>query len=128
MRRKKRFFIGGVIIFLAIGYLAFTGLKSSATYYFTVTELMGQGVSIYNETVRVDGQVVPGSIEQAAGQVLTFTIADGANSLKVHYQGAVPDTFKAGADIVAEGKLDANGVFEADTLMAKCASKYEPQL
>ena len=128
MLRKKRFLVGGIVVFLAIGYLVFMGFQDSTTYYYTVSELMEQGSSICDENVRVKGQVAPGSVEQeAAGRILRFAIIDGENSLSVTYQGAVPDTFKAGAEVVIEGQFNSNGIFQAHTLMPKCPSRYEPQ-
>ena len=124
----KKFLIGGITVFLAIGYLVFMGFQDSTTYYYTVSELMEQGSSIYDENVRVKGQVAPGSVEQeAAGRILRFSIIDGEESLSVTYQGAVPDTFKAGAEVVIEGQFNSNGIFQAHTLMPKCPSRYEPQ-
>jgi len=126
--RKKRFLIGGIIVFLAIGYLVFMGFQGSVTYYYTVSELMEQGSSIYDENVRVKGQVAPGSVEQeATGRILRFTIIDGEESLSVTYQGAVPDTFKVGAEVIVEGQFNSDGIFQAHTLMPKCPSRYVPQ-
>jgi len=126
--RKKKFLIGGIIVFLAIGYLGFIGFQSSATYYYTVSELMEQGSSIYGENVRVKGQVAPGSVEQeAAGHGLKFVIIEGEKSLPVAYQGVVPDTFKVGTEVVVEGQLNSAGVFQAHTLMPQCPSRYVPQ-
>ena len=128
MLRKKRFLIGGITVFLAIGYLVFMGFQDSVTYYYTVSELMEQGSSIYDENVRVKGQVAPGSVEQeATGRILRFTIIDGKESLSVTYQGAVPDTFKVGAEVIVEGQFNSNGIFQAHTLMPKCPSRYVPQ-
>ena len=131
MLKKKKFLIGGIIIVLAIGYLSFMGISSSATYYYEVSELMEQGSSIYGENVRVNGQVVPGSMEQESGSfILRFTIVDveGEASLPVVYQGVVPDTFKVGNAVVVEGEIDPDGVFQAHILMPKCPSKYEPEI
>ena len=131
MLRKKRFLIGGIIVFLAIGYLGFIGFQSSATYYYTVSELMEQGSSIYGENVRVNGQVAPGSVEQEAqGTILRFTITDVEveQNLPVVYQGVVPDTFKVGNEVVVEGYLNSDGIFQANTLVAKCPSKYVPSI
>ena len=128
MLRKKRFLIGGIIIFLAIGYLGYIGFQSSATYYYTISELTEQESSIYGENVRVKGQVAPGSVEQeAVGRELKFTIIDGEESLPVVYRGVIPDTFKVGNEVVIEGQLNSAGIFQAYTLMAKCPSKYVPQ-
>ncbi len=130
MLRKKRFLIGGIVIFLAIGYLGFMGFQGSATYYYTVSELMERGSLIYGENVRVDGEVAPGSVEQEAqGTILRFTITDieGEESLPVIYQGVVPDTFKVGNEVVIEGQLNSDGIFQANTILAKCPSRYVPE-
>ena len=129
MLRKKRFLIGGIIVFLAIGYLGFMGFQSSATYYYTVSELMEQGGSIYGENVQVNGQVTPGSVEQEPGSlILRFSISeDGEESLPVVYHGVVPDTFKVGSDVVVEGHLNSAGIFQANTILTKCPSKYVPE-
>ena len=127
MLRKKRFLIGGIIIFLAIGYLGYIGFQSSATYYYTVSELIEQGSSIYDENVRVNGQVAPGSVQQkSVGRTLRFTITDGEESLPVVYQGVVPDAFKVGNDVVVEGRLNSDSIFQANTILVKCPSKYVP--
>ena len=128
MLRKKKFLIGGLIVFLAIGYLGFLGFQSSATYYYTISELAEQGSAIYDENVRVKGQVAPGSVEQGAtGNTLKFTVTEGGASLPVTYQGVVPDTFRVATEIVIEGQLNSTGIFQAHTLMPKCPSKYVPQ-
>ena len=125
--RRKRFIIGGFIVFLAIGYLAYMGFMGSATYYYTVSELVAQGDSVNGENVRVNGQVAVGSVEQEIEErTLKFTIVDISHgeSLPVIYQGIVPDTFRVGNEVVLEGHLNSIGEFEAHTLMPKCASKY----
>ncbi len=130
MLRKKRFLIGGIIVFLAIGYLGYTGFESSATYYYEVGEVLAQGNSIYDVNVRVNGQVAAGSVEQETERrTLRFTIVDieGEESLPVVYQGVVPDSFKVGNEVVAEGHLNSNGVFQANTILTKCPSKYVPK-
>lgn len=127
MLRKKKFLIGGIIVFAAIGYLSYMGFAASATYYYTVNELMEQGSSVYGERVRVNGQVSPGSVQQEATErTLRFTIIDEEVSLPVFYQGTVPDSFKAGNDVVIVGHLDSSGVFQAQTLMPTCPSRYVP--
>lgn len=129
MLRKKRFLIGGIIVFLAIGFLGYMGFMGAATYYYEVSELLVRGSSIYGENVRVNGQVAPGSVEQEAqGRILRFTMIDvnGEESLPVVYQGVVPDTFKVGNEVVVEGQLNSTGVFQANTLMPTCPSRYVP--
>ena len=129
MLSKKRFLIGGIIVFLAIGFLGYMGFMGAATYYYEVGELLEQGSSIYAENVRVNGQVASGSVEpEAQGTILRFTIidVDGEESLPVVYQGVVPDTFKVGNEVVVEGHLNSTGVFQAHTLMPTCPSRYVP--
>ena len=128
MLKRKKFLIGGIILLLAFAYLGFTGFRSSATYYYTVSEFLKQESSINGKVVRVNGQVALGSVEQEPGEfTLRFSIADGEESIPVVYHGVVPDSFKAGSNIVIEGGLDSAGTFRAKTLMMKCPSKYVPQ-
>ena len=128
MLKGRKFLISGVILFLAIGYLVYIGFQSSATYYYTVSEIVQQGAPVYGENVRVNGQVAPYSIKQETiGLKFWFTIIDGEESLPVVYQGAVPDAFKAGDDVVIEGYLSPQGIFQANTILTKCPSKYVPE-
>jgi len=126
--RKRKFLIGGIIVFLAIGYLAYVGFMGSATYYYTVSELKGLGNAIHGDSVRVTGTVVPGSVEQETGKLnLRFTIAEGEESLPVSYRGAVPDAFTVGNEVVVDGNLNSSGVFQANTILVKCPSRYVPK-
>jgi cytochrome c-type biogenesis protein CcmE len=124
---KKKLIIGGLILLVAVGYLGFMGFRSSAAYYYTVTQLLDKGSSIYNKVVRLNGEIAQGSVEQKPGDInLKFTVSDGGKTIPVVYRGVVPDTFQAGTPVVVEGSLDASGVFQAKTLMVKCPSKYTP--
>ena len=123
--KNKKFIIGGLILVVAVGYLGFMGYQSSAAYYYSPTQLLDKGSSVYNKVVRVNGNVAPGSIQQKPGDLnLNFTVSDGGGTIPVVYRGVVPDTFQAGNPVVVEGSLDASGVFQATTLMVKCPSKY----
>ncbi|MFC1939317.1 cytochrome c maturation protein CcmE [Chloroflexota bacterium] len=128
MLRQKKFLIGGIILFLAIGYLAFIGFQGAATYYYTVSELIGEGDSVYGENVRVNGRIESGSVEQNTVEgLLKFTITDEEGGLPVVYRGVVPDAFRAGNMVVIEGYIRSDGIFQAHTLMVKCPSKYIPE-
>lgn len=125
--KRKRVIFAGAIVLLAMGFLIYMGLSQFATYYYTVSEFLAEGESISGKQVRVAGQIVPDSVKQDTENfTLSFTITDGETTLPVVYQGVVPDTFKAGTDIVVEGKSDQQGVFHASKLITKCPSKYEP--
>ncbi|MDP2730620.1 MAG: cytochrome c maturation protein CcmE [Dehalococcoidales bacterium] len=130
MLKKRKFLIGGLVVAMAMGYLGYMGFSSAATYYYTVGELGQLGSSIYGKNVRVNGVVATDSLKrEAQGTVLKFNITDagGGMSLPVVFRGVAPDTFKAGADIVAEGYLTPEGVFQSTTILAKCPSRYEAQ-
>jgi len=127
--KKKRFIIGGIIILLALGYLGYTSFAGAATYYYKVNEVLAKGSSVIGENVRVEGHVATGSVQrESVGRLLKFTISDtvSGESLAVVYSGVVPDTFKADSDVVVEGSIGLDGVFQAQTIMTKCPSKYEP--
>ena len=60
--------------------------------------------------------------------ILTFTLAGTGNELSVNYKGTIPDNFIEDGEVVVEGMLDTSGVFQADTLMTKCESKYKAKV
>ena len=128
--KKKKFIIGAIIVFAAIGVLSVRAFAGSATYYYEVSELVSKADSIRGDTVKVRGVVANGSVvRQAAGAHLDFSLTDaatGAKSLPVAYQGVVPDTFQEGREVVCEGTWGTDGVFRATVLMPKCPSKYAP--
>ena len=128
--KGKKFLIGGIIILIAVGSLAFAGLQNSTSYFLEVSELKGQEDSYYGKALKVRGEVVPGSIQDNPGDLeLFFTISEGESYLDViFFRGTVPDNFEPGRDVIVEGKLNLEGVFEAHTIMAQCPSKYEPEI
>jgi cytochrome c-type biogenesis protein CcmE len=125
--------IVGVLTWLALG-----GVSESKTYYKTITEVQQMGDQAHAKRLRVDGYVVPGSIVRNGAAVSFIMHQDPAKRgqdairLKVVYSGIdpLPDTFKDDAQAMADGKLGADGVFQASKIQAKCASKYEakPQM
>jgi cytochrome c-type biogenesis protein CcmE len=122
--KRLKFAIGGLIVVLVVGYLVFSAAKGSAAYYLTVQELLQRGPS--GRTVRVAGFVVGESIVWEPRDLrLAFDMTDESGQLPVVYSGARPDMFRDEAEVVVEGKLGPDGVFEARTMMLKCPSKYE---
>jgi cytochrome c-type biogenesis protein CcmE len=128
--------IAVAIIVGTIGWLAISGAQANKSYYVTIAELGGMGNKAYTSSLRVEGFVKPGSIEQD-GPHVTFLLnefeshspkAASGRLLKVVYQGSEPppDTFKDDAQALAEGTYGRDGVFHANVLQAKCASKYGP--
>jgi len=117
-----------VIILLALGYLAYTGVQESKSYYVTIKELHGMGDGAYSKRLRVAGNVQPGSIRRS-GTNVNFVLVENEQTLNVVYNGTEPppDTFKDDALALAEGSFGHDGVFYAKQIQAKCASKYAPQ-
>jgi cytochrome c-type biogenesis protein CcmE len=125
----------GVIVG-TIAWLAYSGYGSSKSYYVTIAELGGMGDQAYKSNLRVEGFVKPGSIEQN-GTHVTFVLSEFESHspkaatghwLQVSYKGSEPppDTFKDNAQALALGTFGRDGVFHANELQAKCASKYAP--
>ena len=127
---KKKFIIGGIVLFLAIGSLAWLGFMNSATYYYEVNDFLERIEILKDESVRVNGTVVPGTVEtENGGAGIKFVIRDievVSSTIPVVYHGAVPDTFAPDSDVVVEGRYSSEGIFKASSILTKCASKYEP--
>ena len=117
-----------VLIIVSLGYLAYTGVQDSKSYYVTIKELQQQGPAAYSKRLRVAGNVVPGSIKRSGTRV-DFMLKENDLTLPVSYTGteAPPDTFKDDSQALADGNFGRDGVFHAKQLQAKCASKYAPQ-
>jgi cytochrome c-type biogenesis protein CcmE len=117
-----------VVILMALGYLAYTGVQESKSYYVTIKELHSMGDGAYTKRLRVAGNVQPGSIKRS-GTNVNFVLVENDQLLNVVYNGTEPppDTFKDNAQALAEGTFSRDGVFYAKQIQAKGASKYAPQ-
>jgi cytochrome c-type biogenesis protein CcmE len=126
MKKYGKFAALIVIVIGTLVWLATAEMKDNQTYYKTIAELGQMGPKAYNARVRVGGDVETGSIQRVGNQV-QFVLAQETTKLKVAYTGTdpLPDTFKDGAQALADGKLGKDGVFVANRIQAKCASKYE---
>lgn len=117
------------VVVLALGFLIYTGLSDNMVYYYHVDEYLAKAPLLNGEKVKVNGKVAIGTIEKEQMDYRFVIHGKERNQLHVFYHGVVPDTFKDGSDVVVEGTYDPNGrIFHASTLMAKCPTKYEPQL
>jgi cytochrome c-type biogenesis protein CcmE len=116
-----RWSIPALVVAACVGYLIFAASGGTTEYYLTVNELRthtGAG------DVRVAGVVENDVVKSDGGLRVTFTEKDGTASVPVDYSGALPDIFKPGITVVAEGKLGSDGIFHARTLLAKCPSRF----
>ncbi|MEI6739189.1 MAG: cytochrome c maturation protein CcmE [Gemmatimonadaceae bacterium] len=129
MKARTKFLIGGLAVLGTAGYLMASSITETGQYYLTPTELatkVANSPRFRNNGVKVGARVVNGTIvREPSGRSLSFKMTDGAQTYAVTYRGIAPDTFTDGVDVVVEGRLDANGTFQATTLLAKCASRYE---
>jgi cytochrome c-type biogenesis protein CcmE len=126
MKNYLKFGILIVAILGTLAWLAVGGISETKTYYKTIAELNQMGEQAKEKRLRVGGDVAPNSIVRDGANV-TFTLAQEKLQLKVVYSGIdpLPDTFRDGAQALADGKLGSDGVFHATKIQAKCASKYE---
>ena len=148
MRIRPRFFIGGALIVLAIGYLIFSSIRTTSEYYLTVSEVAARRTELGGQSIRVAGRVKPGNIAWDPNSLtLKFEIApipdidaSGAPvkpvsvvasdpvSFRVIAAGEPkPDMFAPGRDVIVEGKLTPDGAIAATQVMTSCPSKYRPK-
>ncbi len=126
-RTRARFLIAGLVIVAAIGYMIYAATQSGSEYFVTTGELKAMGDQAIGQQTKLGGRVEEGSVQWDKGaNTISFSVTDGTQSLPITYKGVVPDSFQPGTDVIVEGKLGADGRFQATVLMAKCASKYTP--
>ena len=116
-----RWSIPALVVAACVGYLIYSASGGSAEYYLTVSQLRAHTVS---GDVRVAGVVQTDVQKTEGGLHVTFTEQDGTASMPVDYTGTLPDIFRPGITVVAEGRLGSDGVFHARTLLAKCPSRF----
>src|SRR5258708_11113571 len=130
-RKYLKFGAAITVIVMALVWVGYTGVQENKSYYVTIKELrveQGKGDAVYAKHLRVAGNVQPGSIH-LAGTSVDFVMVEEGQTLRVAYKGAepVPDTFKDDAQALAIGTFGRDGVFHANEVQAKCASKYAPK-
>jgi len=123
---QKKFAVGATLIVGAIGYLIYTGVQTSGSYYRTVSEVLAMGQASEGMGLRLEGKVVAGSIwKDVSNLKLTFSIMDKSQkAIVVYYEGVIPDMFQENMDVVVEGKL-SKGRFVATKLLTSCPSRYD---
>lgn len=126
-KSQKKFLVGSAIIVGAIGYLIYTGVQASGSYYKTVSEVVAMGSAASNLSLRLEGKVAPGTVEKDSTNLkLNFHLTDKSQkSIPVYYEGVIPDMFHDNIDVVVEGKLSEGGKFVATKLLTSCPSRYD---
>ena len=133
MPRKKitwMYLVAALLFLGGLGYLVFSGLSENTVYFLNVSEARAATADKL-QAARLFGTVAPDNLlKNVDGPGASFLLQDKDDAgltLPVVYKGAVPDTFKAGAEVIVEGGLQPDGRFMAKTLMTKCPSKYQKE-
>ena len=114
-----------LVAVLAAVLLAMWGLRDRAAYFYTPADIAA-GKAAQGQAIRLGGMVERGSIlRQGDGLTIHFVVTDGLATTPVIYRGIVPDLFREGSGVVAEGRV-TNGTFVADTILAKHDERYMP--
>lgn len=128
MRRRDQRLImiaaAGAVLVGAIT-LTFVGLRDSVTFFVAPSELSERAQS--GQRVRLGGLVVEGTVRRADDGANMFTITDGATAVEVRYEGILPDLFREGQGVVAEGTWSPGQPFEAERVLAKHDETYMPR-
>lgn len=129
MTRKQRrlTLIGASLAVLAIAAALVLGaLRDSIVFFNSPTDVAEKRIPL-GTRMRIGGLVKPGSLQRGDNLQVSFAVTDGNADIAVRYQGIVPDLFREGQGVVAEGKLEFGGVLAADTVLAKHDERYMPR-
>ncbi|MGE5563728.1 MAG: cytochrome c maturation protein CcmE [Bacillota bacterium] len=117
--------LAAIVALVAAALLAMWGLRSQASYFYTPADVAA-GKAHDGEAMRLGGMVERGSLKHLPdGVTIRFTLTDGKAATPVSFRGIPPDLFREGSGAVAEGRLE-NGMFVADTILAKHDERYMP--
>ena len=129
MPRRRRFAIGGAIILAALAYMIYGGMQQAIVYFVTPSELKAKEPISTDKFLRMGGMVVKGSLQKDLKELTyKFELTDGSATFPVFFKGVPPDLFVEGKGAVVEGRIGADGVFQASTIMAKHAEEYSPHV
>ena len=129
MTRKQRrlVLIGGSLGVLALAaVLVLTALKDSIVFFNSPSDVVEKNLQP-GSRIRLGGLVKPGSLERGKQLAVRFEVTDGNRAIAVRYQGILPDLFREGQGVIAEGTIESGGGFKADSVLAKHDEKYMPK-
>lgn len=125
-KQKRGTLIGGGVAVLAVAViLVLFALKDSVVFFHTPSDILEKKV-VAGERIRLGGLVEKGSLVRGQGTTVSFKVTDTIKEIPVSYTGVLPDLFREGQGVVAEGKLDGAGLFVADSVLAKHDENYMP--
>ncbi|RDI58741.1 cytochrome c maturation protein CcmE [Microvirga subterranea] len=129
MTRKQRRLtligVAGCILAVALGLVLFA-MNDTIVFFNSPADVQAKNVQP-GTRFRLGGLVKEGSVQRGANQQVSFEVMDAQSSIRVNYNGLLPDLFREGQGIVAEGALDPSGIFKADTVLAKHDENYMPR-
>jgi cytochrome c-type biogenesis protein CcmE len=126
-RQRRLVLIGSALAVLGLAVaLVLTALKDSIVFFNSPTDVVEKQVAP-GARIRIGGLVKQGSIVRGENLAVRFDVTDGKSTIPVAYQGLLPDLFREGQGVVAEGTLDRSGTFKADSVLAKHDEKYMPK-
>ena len=105
--------------------LVLFAMRGAIVYFYTPSDVVTKSVEA-GLRFRLGGLVADGSVNRGDGTKVGFSVTDTVETIKVRYDGVLPDLFREGQGVIAEGKLDSGGVFQADTVLAKHDETYMP--
>ena len=123
-----KYVVGGLVIIAALAGFALSSFQSNMIFYYTVPEFTAQRAQLDGQVIRINGPLDQSSVNYDQKTLtLHFDLKDGSTVVPVVYHGVVPDTMTSGESVVAEGQVDAQGIFQANSILVKCPSKYQKQ-
>jgi cytochrome c-type biogenesis protein CcmE len=124
-RRLTLILTAGAVLAIALGLVLYA-MRDGIVFFHAPAEVAEKGIKP-GTRFRLGGLVKPGSIVRGENQTVTFEVADGRGTIPVRYQGLLPDLFREGQGVVAEGALDSGGIFKADSVLARHDETYMPR-
>lgn len=125
-KQKRGVMIGAGVATLAVAaILVLFAMKDSIVFFHTPSDIIEKQVAA-GTRIRLGGLVENGSVQRGDGTSVSFTVTDTLKQIPVRYTGVLPDLFREGQGVVAEGKLNADGSFTADSVLAKHDENYMP--
>jgi cytochrome c-type biogenesis protein CcmE len=126
-KRRRLVLIGGGIGVLAVAVaLMLNAFRDSIVFFNSPSDVVAKHI-MPGTRIRLGGLVKTGSLVRGDDLRIRFEVTDGAREMAVAYQGVLPDLFREGQGVVAEGVLDGSGAFNADTILAKHDETYMPK-
>jgi cytochrome c-type biogenesis protein CcmE len=126
-KRRRLVLIGSALTVLAFAVaLVLTALKDAIVFFNSPTDVAEKHI-VTGSRLRLGGLVKEGSVQRGENMQVRFEVTDGKNTVRVAYQGLLPDLFREGQGVVTEGTLDSGGMFKADSVLAKHDEKYMPK-